>query len=275
MKPSRLRVSSLIGLDCPRRVVGYLLQQKFGIEETIPFNGYILAGDIIHKIIQSVLLDDEPINLVRYNYSRLGYDLRDSIITVMMELLGDWEAMITSEYFPNSMNTYDISIALDRVEKQVPHMADFSSALVSLEDGLIKPHGLADEYIVQTVIGNSILVGHIDIVALVDGKLKLIEIKTGSEKKMDSIQLMLYGEIFKSAGTIDNVTMEIWYTKTGKTKCIKPSDGKLLDVVRNYIENIDSYTMENIPAPNNIAEDCNYCKYCDLIESFEQNGLFE
>ncbi|MHA1168041.1 MAG: PD-(D/E)XK nuclease family protein [Candidatus Hodarchaeales archaeon] len=275
MKPSRLRISSLVGLDCPRRVVGYLLQQKFGIEETIPFNGYILAGDINHKIIQSVLLDDEPINLVRYNYSRLGYDLRDSIIAVMMELLEDWESLVTSEYFPNSMKTYDISIALDRVEKQIPHMADLSSELVSLKDGLITSHGIADEYIVQTVIGNSILVGHIDIVALVDGKLKLIEIKTGREKKMDSVQLMLYGEIFNSASNIDNVTMELWYTGTGKKKCIEPEEGKLLDVLRKHIENIDSYTMENIPAPKNNAEDCNYCKYCDLIESFEQSGFFE
>lgn len=269
LKPiARVRVSALAGLDCPRRIILYLLQRASGFEDKIAFNGYLLAGRILHELLQGLFRSSRSVSQIEYLHSREGLGMEDSILAAMNQSFGNWASFATSDRFPFSNNIDDIALALNRVERQMPLLARMSVGLLFETDAYLESRCVADEFIVQALLSDFLLVGHIDLVAIKDDTLMLIELKTGRKKQMDSTQLQLYGDIVQRSNPNTDIGLEIWYSRTGEIRKLEPSGGDVLrnlEIIMDLLGKIG--TMTDLPAPNRSAEDCRYCQYCDDADS--------
>jgi hypothetical protein len=261
-------VSSLAGLDCPRRVMLYLLSTVNELEADINFNGYLLAGSILHDIIQSLYRrGGQIVSALEYHLLRNKHDLEDSILIEMNQAFDKWTAFVTSDKFPYASKTDDISIALDRTESQLPYLARMAKTLVHIDSEKISSRSIADEFIVQTLLSNFLLVGHIDLVALKPGGFRLIELKTGKPKKMDHTQLQLYGDIVQSADPNIDICLELWYSNSGDILEVESSNGAVLESINKLIRELKNIkSLDDLPKHNYYAEDCRYCNYCKDAE---------
>ena len=263
MKGLRLSVTELNNFVCPRHNVLAILRKLKRFPKFIEPNRYLLSGNLMHTIMQEVML--RRFSYVEYSYYRENRDLETSLRVNLDRTLSDWQNLYvygTTEY---SDIPEEVEAAIERTQKGILNLAQLCLTLTNEEDGQISSLAVGDEFVLQTLIGEKLLLtGHVDLAALESNQLRLIELKTGNEYSGDSAQLNLYGEMFATTQNRENVVLELWYSKAAKIKKPKPTDHNLLESIEASLSLALSNPVESELPPIKKNDRCRYCDLCNI-----------
>ena len=253
--------------ECLRHNYLSILASLKGIEIGIDFNRHLLAGELLHTILQETFL--RSFSRVQLYYHRYEFDIEKSLYWTMKFIESKWHNVFLSEHYSQSHMIDEIEAAMEKCEEQIPNLAKLSTSLVHImDDDTILTSSVAEEFVVRSQVGEYLfLTGHVDLVSLEDNHLKLIELKTGGKYAYDATQLRMYGEIFARRHSKDLIKMELWYSKNGSIRNIEIIDNESvlegIEKVSRMAPNIS--TEKQLPPPISKYRCGRFCQLCDMI----------
>jgi len=132
VKPTRIGVKNLAHDQCPRRIYLEILAKMKGINPKVEKNQYIIAGNILHLILQRTF--KKNFANIEYFYYRKKMSLDNAIKEAMIEELN----FITDLYVKSKgqWEATELIFGIERANEYLPNLAEFASKYLVLEKNL-------------------------------------------------------------------------------------------------------------------------------------------
>lgn len=270
MNKTIIGVTQVSDFDCPRRTVLALLLARAGLTPEPAPTKAMLQGTILHNITQNLFR--YYFDYVRYFVYRRNDSLDDALEKSLDFLMDSWRELLISQPY-DGLNRNSKLLAIQDAEDQIHNLASIAKSAVFQKDDCLESYVVSNEYRVITDIDDiAILRGRIDLLLYQENRLKIVEIKTGSERNSDDIQVQLYGDMLSDFYNKEDISLEIWYPKSNNKTSITHSGGKTLEILKNRLRSANNITSINDLPPRRvenryICDWCNQCKYLDLLFS--------
>ncbi len=263
-----LGVTQVSDFECPRRAILALLLTRAGLTQDITPSKAMLQGNILHNITQDLFR--YYFDYVQYFVFRKNDSLNDALERSLDFLMDGWRELLVSQSH-DGLNRNSRLLAIQGAEDQLHNLANIARHAVFQKEESLDSYVVSNEYrVVSNIDDIVILRGRIDLLLYQDNKLKVIEIKTGSERSSDYIQVQLYGDMLSEVYHDQDITMELWYPKSNRISPVTHSGGKTLEILKNRLKLGSSITsIDNLPSRRvenrYICNWCNQCNYLDLL----------
>ncbi|MHA1878643.1 MAG: PD-(D/E)XK nuclease family protein [Promethearchaeota archaeon] len=281
-----LHASQVSYFECKRKIVLYILCLAKDIKIQINDNKHLLAGNVLHTILQDTFRwYNFP--LVEYYYYNESKTIEESLKKVFFHEYNKWKNLFDLQ-IPSSLWMNDpssVDTIHDKVINQIDNLAKLASTLVCEKNGKIESLVLGEEFHLNYKLNNNaILIGNIDLLARTNqsNKFRLIELKTGKRYPSDEVQLKIYGEVFRNSFPDYEIELELWhpYYKREIKKIIElEKDNEVLMRINELIQEILKIEkISDLPPEKENTYYCNnICKFCNayLPKIFDLDIFFE
>lgn len=269
-----IHVTQICILECPRRILKTIIGLGKGIEFELKENYFLLAGNILHSILQ----DSFKFNFgkIEYYYCNKGLNLEDALYTVFSQAYERWR-MLFNIQFPSALWVeYPDSIAKvdEYCGKQLNSLAKASETLITVENGKLQSLLLGEEFQVSYKLRSGVIItGRIDLFVRTKKpkRYRIIELKTGGRpRESDKTQIKLYGEIFSKSYPNYEFELELWYTQKKRAiirKIDLDENQSNLSVIEDLItQSMTIKSIADLPPSGDPFGWCRYPHTCSICE---------
>jgi len=266
-----IHASQISHFECKKKLAVYILGLAKGIKFQVNESKHMLAGNIIHSILQDTFRFN--FSTVEYHYNSVGLSVKDALKETFSSEYNKWKKLMdipiqTSIWanMPSSVSEID-----EKISKQLNNLAEMAISLVEERDSEIFSKVIGEEFRISHKLNReSFLVGKIDLLVRTDEpkNFRLIELKTSKKRyQYEKDQLRIYGEVFKKAYPTYEINLELWHPHFVKKRIeyIKLEQEKyMVNKINDFIEVVLSISKESdLPDDYDNSFYCNnFCGYC-------------
>ena len=228
----RLSFSQLENFNnCP-----YQWYVQYKLKMWSPKNIFMLFGIAMHQLLEQVYKDEI--------FEAEVYTER-------------WKRVFRKEYLSGRYSSFDKGALNWQLSRGYPMIDNFFK--VAKKKNLLKP-AIETEKKLIGVFGKYIVVGILDLIHILDGKLTVMDYKTGkNEYDSHKLQLTLYKELANIKRKKDKIEQcAVWYLPSNKIKIIKPVRKETALYIKNTIKDMERMIKEDKFEKRKTK----YCKDC-------------